>query len=117
MLRTKIRPQGDGFSILSISPRLALCYKALKKPGKNGRMDRLQCGYVGFDDKGEALQFAEWLRGKLLPFAPLVRVRESDRLPECAWEVKIAEHDGLLDLFLTLAVREQEQKQEQEQAA
>jgi len=108
MIHTKIRPQGDGFSILSISPRLALCYKALKKPGKGGRMDRLQCGYVGFDSEQEAKMFAARLRHKLLPFAPFMSVRESDRLVDCAWEIKIGEYEGLLDLILSLASREQE---------
>lgn len=103
MIFAKVRPMGDGFSMLVISPRLALCYRALKKPGRGGRKDRIQCAYFGFDSQAAADRFAHYLKSKFLPFAPRMVVRESDRLPECGWEVKVWEFDHLLPLVLECA--------------
>lgn len=103
MVVAKIRPMADGFSMLVISPRLALCYKALKKPGRGGRKDRIQCAYFGFDSPKAADRFANYLRSKFLPFAPRVLIRESDRLPACGWEVKVWEFEHLLAVVLECA--------------
>ncbi|OLP19835.1 hypothetical protein BST81_03415 [Leptolyngbya sp. 'hensonii'] len=96
MIRTHIITLKDGFSLLQISPRLALMYKALKHPGKNGRRDRIQCAYFGFDSEQSAQEFVTWLRSHYSGIRCLAR--ESDRLPECAFEVKVWEFDGLLAL-------------------
>lgn len=108
-IHTKVKVAGDGFSILYINERLALCYKALKKPGKSGRMDRIQCGYFGFSTETECQQFCKFLRDKFFPFAPAMRIRESDRLPECPWEVKVQEFPHLLEVILKCAEQIQRQ--------
>jgi hypothetical protein len=93
----------------TISERLALCYKALKKPGKGGRKDRIQCAYFGFDSQERAEQFARYLKARFLPFAPRLVIRESDRLSECAWEVKVWEFPALLEIVMECAVLTQQQ--------
>jgi hypothetical protein len=110
-IHTKVKVQGDGFSMLYISNRLALCYKALKKPGKGGRMDRIQCAYFGFNTEAECQQFTQFLKDKFFPFAPRVLIRESDRLPECPWEVKVWEFPQLLEIVLKC--HEQAQRSQQ----
>lgn len=123
-IHTKVKVQGDGFSMLYISKRLALCYKALKKPGKGGRMDRIQCAYFGFNDEAECQQFTQFLKEKFFPFAPRVLIRESVhasasgssyRLSECPWEVKVWEFPQLLEIVLKC--HEQAQRSEQQPAA
>lgn len=103
MIRTRVQPLKDGFSMLIVSPRLALCYRALKRPGKGGRKDRIQCGYFGFESEAEANTFANYLRSAY----PNVRavVREGDRLPECGWEVKVWEFAQLLQVVQQCAAK------------
>lgn len=93
MLTSKIVRLKDRFSLLKINDRLALCYRALKRPGKGGRVDRIQCAYFGFNSEEEAVNFASYLREK---FQVRAIHRESDRLPESAFEVKVWEFDELL---------------------
>lgn len=101
MVRAKVRTLKDGYAVLSISPRLALMYKALKRPGRGGRKDRIQCAYFGFESEEKANQFVEGLKRQFGEIR--VVVRESDRLPESAWEVKVWEFEGLLSLALHCA--------------
>ena len=101
MVRAKIYVLKDGYALLAVSPRLALMYKALKRPGKGGRKDRLQCAYFGFDTKDMANQFVAGLKRQ--SDASRVVVRESDRLPESAWEVKVWAFEGLLAFALHCA--------------
>jgi hypothetical protein len=98
MVRAKTHALNDGYALLAVSPRLALMYKALKRPGKGGRKDRLQCAYFGFDTKEKATQFVAGLRRQ--SNANRVVVREGTRLPESAWEVKVWEFEGLLAFAL-----------------
>lgn len=102
MILTRIIPAKDGFSQIQISPRLALMYRALKRPGKGGRVDRLQCGYFGFDTEEAAISFTGRVQKK---HKARVFPREAERLVECAWEVKVWEFDGLLDLVLLCAAK------------
>jgi hypothetical protein len=101
MIRTKIHVLQDGYAFLSVSPRLALMYRALKRPGKGGRKDRLQCAYFGFETEERAHQFVAGLKRR----SGVIRVvvRGSDRLPESAWEVKVWEFEGLLAFALHCA--------------
>jgi hypothetical protein len=101
MVRAKIHVLKDGYALLAVSPRLALMYKALKRPGKGGRKDRLQCAYFGFDTEERANQFVAGLKRQ--SGASRIVVRESDRLPESAWEVKVWEFEGLLAFTLHCA--------------
>jgi len=101
MIRTRVRPLDDGFSLLRINDRLALCYKALKRPGKGGRKDRVQCAYFGFDSEESAQAF---LAGVLRQFGKVrAVVRESDRLPDAAFEVKIWEFPHIMSLVFHCA--------------
>jgi hypothetical protein len=108
MIYTKCKPQGDRFSILEISPRLAICYQALARPGKGGRRDKIQCAYFGFETQEEAQQFASYMRKGFLPFGPRVLVREPERLTECGWEVKVWEFPHLLEVILKCANKQQQ---------
>jgi len=107
MVHSKVRALKDGYSLLSISPRLALMYRALKRPGKGGRRDRIQCAYFGFDSEEKANEFVRFLREKFGEIR--AGVRESDRLSECAFEVKVSEFDHLLTIVLQCAKQQQEQ--------
>ena len=100
MVRSKIHPLKDGYALLAVSPRLALMYKALKRPGKGGRKDRLQCAYFGFDTKAKANQFVTWLKRQ--SDTSRVFVRESICLPESAWEVKVWAFEGLFAFTRTV---------------
>jgi hypothetical protein len=106
MFRARCIPGKDGFSTLVLSPRLALMYRALKKPGKGGRRDRIQCAYFGFSTQEQAQHFTAYVQEQ---FKARAMPRESDRLSECAWEVKVWEFDGLLDFALRCYARSQQQ--------
>ncbi|MBW4474746.1 MAG: hypothetical protein KME45_30860 [Stenomitos rutilans HA7619-LM2] len=101
MVRAKVHALKDGYAFLSVSPRLALMYKALKRPGKGGRRDRIQCVYFGFDTEERANQFVAGLKRQFGEIRVVVRAR--DRLPESAWEVKVWEFEGLLTFALHCA--------------
>ncbi len=103
-LRSKVRVLKDGYSFLSISPRLAMMYRALKRPGKGGRKDRIQCAYFGFDSEQQANQFVTYLKQQYGEVR--AGVRESDRLPECAFEVKVWEFPQLLELIHRCAAKD-----------
>lgn len=83
MLSTKARLKvvclGDRFSLIQLSPRSAYITKALKRPGKGGRLARIQSAYFGFDNYDSAIKFAKRL--------PKAVVRFSKRL-ETVYEVK-----------------------------
>jgi hypothetical protein len=101
MVRAKVRALKDGYAFLSVSPRLALMYKALKRPGRGGRKDRIQCAYFGFDTEKKANQFVAGLKRQFGEIR--VVVRESDRLPDCTWEVKVWEFNQLMNVVLHCA--------------
>ena len=107
MIYSKVRNLKDGYCLLSISPRLALMYKALKRPGKGGRKDRIQCAYFGFKSEAEANYFLTYLHQQFGPVRAVVR--ESDRLPDCAWEVKAWEFEHLMKVVLCCANQPQKQ--------
>ncbi len=107
-IRTKCKPQGDRFSILEVSPRLAICYQALSRPGKGGRKDKIQCAYFGFQEEKEAQEFAKFMKRQFLPFGPRLMVREPERLTECGWEVKVWEFPHLLEVILRCASKAEE---------
>lgn len=108
MAHTRITRLKDGYSLLSFSPRLALMYRALKKPGKGGRKDRIQCAYFGFESEAQARHFANYTRQQ---FKTRAIARESDRLPESGWEVKVWHFEGLIDLALRCHAQSQRQSQ------
>jgi hypothetical protein len=112
MLRAKIIPSKDGFSLLSINPRLALMYRALKRPGKGGRRDRIQCAYFGFESEDKAKAFIASVNQKFPGLYP--QLREPERLSEVAFEVKLREFPGLLALVLKCAAKHESQPQQQE---
>jgi hypothetical protein len=101
MVYTRIIPGKNGFSQLQISSRLVLLYRALKRPGKNGRRDRIQCVYFGFDTEHQAAEFAYKLRAKHSQVRLVVR--EAERLLEVPYEVKVWEFDHLMHLVFTCA--------------
>jgi hypothetical protein len=105
MIFTRVIPQKDGYSLLSISPRLALMYRVLKRPGKGGRRDRIQCAYFGFDTEEQAIKFAGYVQRN---FKTRVIPRESERLTECAYEVKVWEFDHLIRLVYQCVTKAQE---------
>jgi hypothetical protein len=106
MFRARCIPGKDGFSTLVLSPRLALMYRALKKPGKGGRKDRIQCAYFGFASEAQAQHFAAYVQAQ---YKARALPRESDRLSDSPFEVKVWEFDGLLDLALKCHARSQQQ--------
>ncbi|NJO74181.1 MAG: hypothetical protein HC833_10760 [Leptolyngbyaceae cyanobacterium RM1_406_9] len=117
LVHTRVIPQADGFSLLSISDRIALMYRALKRPGKGGRKDRIQCGYFGFESQEKAQAWAEMIRNRYAEMQIRLVVRESDRLPECAFEVKVWEFEGLIPLTLCCAKSEKTAAEEMSHAA
>lgn len=107
LLYARCHRSQDGYSFISISPRLGFMYRALKKPGKGGRKDRIHTAYFGFDSEAEAAQFLAWLTTKH-PTAKAMK-REPERLA-CSHEIKVWEFDGLHQLILTCATRQTQQK-------
>jgi hypothetical protein len=107
MIRTRVTRLKDGFSFLSINPRLGLMYRALKHPGKGGRKDLIQCAYFGFETEAEAVKFQKYCQSKVIRAI----AREADRLPDCAWEVKVWEFPELLHLVSRCLKRSQEPPQ------
>lgn len=105
MLKSRVRVLKDGYSFLSISPRLGLMYRALKRPGKGGRKDRIQCAYFGFESEQQANQFVGYLKQKYGEIR--VGVRESDRLPAYAFEVKVWEFSELMAVVYQCAEKAQ----------
>jgi hypothetical protein len=114
MTRTKIIHLKDRYSMLLLSPRIGLLYRVLKRPGKNGRKDRIQCAYFGFEYEKAAQEFATQMRVHYPQSFPLVR--EGERL-EYAWEVKIREFETIINVAKTLAAREVSKPQDQSIAA
>jgi hypothetical protein len=106
MIRATVRPLKDGYSFISFSPRLAMMYRALKRPGKNDRKDKIQCAYFGFETEQQAKTFVTYLKEKHSSIR--TGVREGERLSECAWEVKVWEFDGLLELIHQCARKAQQ---------
>lgn len=102
MIRTRVIPLKDRYSFIEISPRLALMYRALARPGKKGRMHKIQCAYFGFGDELSAKNFAAWLNAK---YGARAIARESDRL-DTAWEVKAWEFFDLLHVVHQCAEKE-----------
>lgn len=105
MLKSRVQVLKDGYSLLSFSPRLALMYRALKRPGKDGRKDRIQCAYFGFDTEQQAKDFVSYLKRKYGEVR--AGVREGDRLFDCAFEVKVWEFDHLMAVVYQCAEKTQ----------
>ncbi|MEP0910882.1 hypothetical protein NDI45_08125 [Leptolyngbya sp. GB1-A1] len=114
MIRSKVAVLKDGYSMLNIHPRLSVCYRALKKPGKGGRKDKIQCAYFGFESEELAKRWVERVRYRYGIHVRAI-IREGDRLTDCAYEVKVWEFDELVSLVLGCAY--QLQKQEETNAA
>ncbi|MEP0923468.1 hypothetical protein [Leptolyngbya sp. ST-U4] len=117
MIRSKVAVLKDGYSMLNIHPRLSVCYRALKKPGKGGRKDKIQCAYFGFESEEIAAAWLSRIRRKYNTYDIRATVREGDRLTSCAYEVKVWEFDALLHLVLNCAHQLQQQEVEPDAAA
>jgi hypothetical protein len=91
----------DGFSVLMLTPRICLIHYRLKKAGKGGRMERLQTAYIGFN----SIEAARKLRYSIEEKRPgaKVIVRESERVLDYSWELKIWEYPGILEDVLAMA--------------
>lgn len=114
MIYTRVQPLKDGYSLLKINPRLCLIYRALKRPGREGRKDRIQCAYFGFETVEAAATFRNYLITKHKCRAV---VREPERLSEVAWEVKVWEFDGLLLLVRDCVAKSGDVRSERHAAA
>jgi hypothetical protein len=80
-------------------------YYVLKRPGKGGRRDRIQCAYFGFDDEQKANRFAAYVKKH---FDTHAVSREAQRLTECSFEVKVSEFPGLMQLVYQCVAKAQE---------
>lgn len=89
--RVKVRLLDDRFCEIHISPRCCYIVKILKRPGKGGRLARVQAAYFGFDNELSAQAYASSLSAK-----HRATVRPAKRLTGCAYEVKVAS-DSMTD--------------------
>ena len=80
--RTMITQLGDRHYYSGYSDRVGYIYQEFKKPGKNGRTSKIKCLYVGCSSYLEAKKVASQFRGRVF-------VRESQRVPDWEWEVKM----------------------------
>jgi hypothetical protein len=91
----------DGYTVMFLCPRVCLVHYRLKKAGKGGRMERIQTAYIGFN----SLEAARKLRYSIEEKRPGAKViiRESERVTEFSWELKIWEYAGILEDMLQIA--------------
>ena len=102
--RTKTRSDKgnkDRYSILRMGNRVVLNHYRLIKPGKGGRMERIHTAYIGFNRK-EAARRLRFALEETRPGAKII-VREGERIPEYAWELKIWEYPGIYDDMIQIA--------------
>jgi hypothetical protein len=102
--RSKVRSDRgnkDGYSLLKLHDRVVLNHYRLKKAGKNGRMERIHTAYVGFSSQ-EAAQKLRFAIEEKRPGVKII-VREGERIPEYAWELKIWEYSGIYDDMIQIA--------------
>jgi hypothetical protein len=91
----------DGYTVLFLCPRVCLVHYRLKKAGKGGRMERLQTACVGFNSLDAAQKLRCSIEGKR-PGAKVI-IRESQRVTDFSWELKIWEYAGILEDMLQIA--------------
>jgi len=72
-------------------PRVGVITKVLKRPGKNGRLARVQAAYFGFLSHTEASNFREYVTYHQL--ATFTELRVPKRLKGVTCEVKVWEMD------------------------
>lgn len=89
--------------MLKIHDRIQLCYKAFKKQ-RNGRKDKIQCAYFGFETEEAAMKWLLFVKRRYSTFDIRATVREGDRL-ECPFEVKVWEFPELMPLVFDCASR------------
>jgi hypothetical protein len=94
------RGNKDGFSVLMLTDRICLVHYRLKRPGKGGRRERIQAAYVGFNQINAARKLRESIEAKR-PGAQTF-IRESKRVLDYSWELKIQEYPGILEDVLAM---------------
>ena len=87
-----VQPLQNNYSLVKLTDRVALITKALKRPGKGGRLARVQSGYFGFTNRTIANQFATAINQK---YGVDALVRTAKRLIGMEIEVKVRDFDGL----------------------
>ncbi len=84
----------DRFTFFQMSPRVGVITKTLKRPGKNGRLARVQTAYFGFLSHAEASRFVQYITYyRLATFAEL---RTPKRLAGVSFEVKVRGMDEVM---------------------
>jgi hypothetical protein len=91
----------DGYTVLFLCHRVCMCHYRLKRAGKSGRMERVETAYVGFNSLEAARKLRESIEGKR-PGAKVI-IRESRRVTDFSWELKIWEYAGILEDMLQIA--------------
>jgi hypothetical protein len=91
----------DRYSLLRLGSRVVLNHYRLLKAGKGGRMERIHTAYIGFDTQ-EAAKKLRYAIDEKRPGAKIV-LREGERLPDYAWELKIWEYPGIYDDMIQIA--------------
>jgi hypothetical protein len=82
----------DGFAQVKLCDRVHILTRVLKRPGKGGRVAKVQTAYVGFKSELSAQRFITRLR-ELFPTARAL-LRTSERL-STPYEVKLWEFEGI----------------------
>lgn len=90
-----------GYTLLRLHDRVVLNHYRLKKAGKNGRMERIHTAYVGFNSQ-EAAQKLRLAIEEKRPGAKII-IREGERIPDYAWELKLWEYPGIYDDMIQIA--------------
>ncbi|HEY9692214.1 MAG TPA: hypothetical protein V6D15_08425 [Oculatellaceae cyanobacterium] len=89
--RVKVQLLDNRHALVNLTPTTAYITYCLKRPGKGGRLARVEAAYFGFSNYDEATAFCQQLQQQKI--AKRVILRESQRLAT-AYEVKV---NGLND--------------------
>ena len=84
--RVRVQLLDNRHAFVQLNPTTAYITYCLKRPGKGGRLARVEASYFGFDSYDEATTFCQQLQEQKL--AKRVILRESQRL-ETRYEVKV----------------------------
>ena len=101
--RVKVQLLDNRHAFVQLNPTTAYITYCLKRPGKGGRLARVEASYFGFDNYDEATTFCNQLQKDKL--AKRVILRESQRL-QTRYEVKV---NGLDDNIIWELSQQQKQ--------
>lgn len=99
-MKVSVQLLKDGYAQVRLCDRVQVITRVLKRPGKGGRLAKVQTAYVGFKSELSAQRFIVRLR-ELFPDAKAL-LRPSKRL-STPHEVKLWEFNGIETFLLEIS--------------